>query len=154
MLRGKNEVLRCFQDFHKLVENQFNTRIRIIRTDNGKEYVNNIFGAYLSEHGIIHQTTCPDTPSQNGVAERKNRHLLEVARSMMFQMNVPKYLWSEAVLTAAYLINRMSSRILGMASPAEMLLGQRDFKVPPRYLVVFALSGIIGRQLESWILKR
>jgi hypothetical protein len=62
---------------------------------------------------------------------------------MMFQMNVPKYLWSEAVLTAAYLINRMPSRILGMKSPVELLLGQRDFKVPQRYLVVFALSGTI-----------
>jgi hypothetical protein len=115
-----------------LVANQFNARIQIIRTDNGKEYVNNDFGAYLSEHGIIHQTTCPNTPPQNGVAERKNRHLLEVARSMMFQMNVPKYLWSEAVLTAAYLINHMPSRILGMKSPAELLLGQQDFKVPPK----------------------
>ena len=64
MLRGKHKVLGCFQDFHKLVANQFNTRIRILRTDNGKEYVNNVFGAYLSEHGIIHQTTCPNTPSQ------------------------------------------------------------------------------------------
>jgi hypothetical protein len=54
MLRGKHEVLRCFQDFHKLVANQFNARIRIVRTDNGKEYVNNDFGVYLSEHGIIH----------------------------------------------------------------------------------------------------
>ena len=132
MLRGKHEVLRRFQDFHKLVANQFNARIRIIRTDNGKEYVNNEFEAYLSDHGIIHQTTCPNTPPQNGVAERKNRHLLEVARSMMFQMNVPKYLRSEAVLTAAYLINRMPSRILGMKSPSELLLGQREFKVPPQ----------------------
>ena len=81
--------------------------------------------------GIIHQTTCPGTPPQNGVAERKNRHLLEVARSLMFQMNVPKYLWSEAVMTAIYLINRMPSRILGMKSP-ELLLGRCDFKVPPK----------------------
>ena len=132
MLKGKHEVLRCFQDFHKLVANQFNARIRIIQTDNGKEYVNNEFEAYLSDHGIIHQTTCPNTPPQNGVAERKNRHLLEVARSMMFQMNVPKYLWSEAVLTAAYLINRMPSRILNMRSPTELLLGQREFKVSPK----------------------
>jgi len=94
--------------------------------------VNNEFEAYLSDHGIIHQTTCPNTPPQNGVAERKNRHLLEVARSMMFQMNVPKYLWSEAVLTAAYLINRMPSRILGMKSPIELLLGRQEFKVPPK----------------------
>jgi hypothetical protein len=146
MLRGKHEVLRCFQDFHKLVTNQFNAKIRIFRTYNGKEYVNNDFVAYLSNHGIIHQTTCPNTPPQNGVAERKNRYLLEVARSLMFQMNVPKYLWSEAVLTAAYLINRMPSRILGMKSPAELLLGQQEFKVPPRCLVVFALLGTIDLQ--------
>ncbi|CAO2199022.1 unnamed protein product [Urochloa humidicola] len=132
MLKGKNEVLRCFQDFHKLVTNQFNAKVRIIHSDNGKEYVNNEFVTYTSEHGIIHQTTCPGTPPQNGVAERKNRHLLEVARSLMFQMNVPKYLWSEAVMTAAYLINRMSSRILGMKSPAELLLGRQEFKVPPK----------------------
>ena len=92
MIKGKNEVLQCFQDFHKLVENQLNAKVRIIRIDNGKEYVNNDFGEYTSDHGIIHQTTCPGTPSQNGVAERKNRHLLEVARSLMFQMNVHKYL--------------------------------------------------------------
>ena len=84
MIKGKNEVLQCFQDFHKLVKNQFNEKVRIIRTDNGKEYVNNDFGAYTSDHVIIHQTTCPDTPPQNGVAERKNRRLLEVARSLMF----------------------------------------------------------------------
>ena len=132
MLRHKNEVLRCFQDFHKLVTNQFDARVRIIRTDNGTEYINSEFVSYVSDHGIIHQTTCPGAPPQNGVAERKNRHLLEVARSLMFQMNVPKYLWSEAVMTAAYLINRMPSRILGMKSPAELLLGKREFKVPPK----------------------
>jgi hypothetical protein len=68
-------------------------------------------------------------------------------------MNVPKYIWNEAVLTAAYLINRMPSRILGMKSLAKLLLGQREFKVPPRYLVVFTLSGTIDLQLESWILR-
>jgi transposase InsO family protein len=105
MLKHKSEVFSCFQDFHKLVANQFNARIQIIHTDNGTEYVNNAYGAYISGHGIVHQTTCPRTPPQNVVAERKNRHLLEVARSLMFPMNVPKYLWSEAVITATYLIN-------------------------------------------------
>jgi hypothetical protein len=132
MLKHKSEVLRCFQDFHILVSNQFNAKVQIICIGNGKEYVNNEFMSYTSDHGIIHQTTCPSTPPQNGVAERKNRHLLEVARSMMFQMNVPKYLWSEAVMTTAYLINRMSSRTLGMKSLAELLLGQREFKLPPK----------------------
>jgi hypothetical protein len=132
MLKHKNEVFRCFKDFYKLVTNQFNAKIQILRTDNGTEYVNNEFISFISDQGIIHQTTCPGTPSQNGVAERKNRHLLEVARSLMFQMNVLKYLWSEAVMTVAYLINRMPPRVLGMRSPAELLLKQREFKVPPR----------------------
>ena len=72
ILKGKHEVLRCFQDIHKLVENQFNAKFGLSELIMGKKYVNNVFGAYLSEHGIIHQTTCLDTPSQNGVAERKN----------------------------------------------------------------------------------
>jgi hypothetical protein len=94
--------------------------------------VNNEFLSYFSDQGIIHQTTCPSTLPQNSVAERKNRHLLEVARSLMFQMNVPKYLWSESVTTTAYLINRMSSRVLSMSSPTEILLGQQEFKIPHR----------------------
>jgi hypothetical protein len=73
------------------------------------------------QKGIFHQTSCPDTSPQNGVAERKNRHLLEVARSLMFTMNVPKFLWREAVMTATYLINRMPSRVLGMKTPYEMI---------------------------------
>ena len=79
------------------------------------------FRSYLSDQGIIHQTTCPGTPPQNGVAEKKNRHLLKVAKSLMFQMNVPKYLWSEVVMTAIYLINSTPSRLLGWKSLYEML---------------------------------
>jgi hypothetical protein len=71
MLKHKSEVLQCFQDFHKLVSNQFNAKVQIICTDNGTEYVNNEFMSYTSDHGIIHQTTCPSTPPQNGVPERK-----------------------------------------------------------------------------------
>lgn len=87
---------------------------------------------YLSNHGILHQTTCPDSACQNGVAERKNRHLLEVVRSLMFSMNVPKYLWSEAVLTATYLINRMPSQVLDWKSPYEILNGENKYIVPPK----------------------
>ncbi|RVX01148.1 Retrovirus-related Pol polyprotein from transposon TNT 1-94 [Vitis vinifera] len=67
-------------------------------------------GEFLAQEGIVHLSSCVDTPQQNGIAERKNRHLLEVARSLMFSMNVPKLFWGQVVLTAAYLINRMPSR--------------------------------------------
>ncbi|RVW12946.1 Retrovirus-related Pol polyprotein from transposon RE2 [Vitis vinifera] len=69
-----------------------------------------LFREFLAQEGIVHLSSCVDTPQQNGIAERKNRHLLEVARSLMFSMNVPKLFWGQAVLTAAYLINRMPSR--------------------------------------------
>ncbi|KAE8726748.1 hypothetical protein F3Y22_tig00006365pilonHSYRG00038 [Hibiscus syriacus] len=71
------------------------------------------------EKGIVHLTSCVNTPQQNGVAERKNRHLLEVTRSLLFAANAPKYLWGEALLTATYLINRMPSKTL-------------DFKIPTK----------------------
>lgn len=132
LMKHKNEVLDCFKDFCALVKNQYNTHVKIIRSDNGTEYVNTEFRSFLSKEGILHQTSCPDTPPQNGVAERKNRHLLEVARSLMYTMNVPKFLWSEAVMTATHLINRMPSRILGMKTPCELLYGKNEFIVPPK----------------------
>nr|XP_051211169.1 uncharacterized protein LOC127328621 [Lolium perenne] len=105
LMRHKDEVFTCFQSFCAYVKNQFNVQVQVIRTDNGTEYINKPFADFLSSQGILHQTSCPGTPPQNGVAERKNRHILEVARSLMFTMNVPKFLWSEAVMTATYLIN-------------------------------------------------
>ncbi|RVW33868.1 Retrovirus-related Pol polyprotein from transposon TNT 1-94 [Vitis vinifera] len=79
-------------------------------------------GEFLAQEGIVHLSSCVDTPQQNRIAERKNRHLLEVARSLMFSMNVPKLFWGQAVLTAAYLINRMPSRVLKFQTPCQTLL--------------------------------
>ena len=79
----------------------------MFRSDNGKEYFNMILGTYFLEKGIIHQGSCNDTPQQNGVVERKNKHLLDVARSLIFTTKVPKNLWGEVILIATYLINRM-----------------------------------------------
>ncbi|KAJ4737614.1 Transposon Ty1-H Gag-Pol polyprotein [Rhynchospora pubera] len=130
LMKNKNEVLACFKDFHRSVQTQYGAVVKILRSDNGTEYTNRAFAEYLSAQGIQHQTTCPYTPAQNGVAERKNRHLLEVARSMMISMNVPKYLWGQAVLTAAALINRMPSRVLEWKSPCEMLKGDNAGILP------------------------
>ncbi|GMP56667.1 hypothetical protein CsSME_00021073 [Camellia sinensis var. sinensis] len=81
-----------------------------------------ICGEFLAKEGIVHLSSCVDTPQQNGIAERKNRHLLDVARSLMFSTNVPQFFWGEAVLTAAYLINRMPSRVLNFQTPCQLLL--------------------------------
>ena len=69
-----------------MIETQFETRIKALRTDNGTKYTNGAFQEFLRSQGIVHQRTCVNTPAQNGVAERKNRHLLEVACSLLFTM--------------------------------------------------------------------
>ena len=117
LMSEKSEVCMLFQNFYKMVETQFQTKIRILHTDNGTEYINEVLGQFLKEKGILHQTTCVNTPQQNGIAERKNKHLLEVTRALMFSMNIPKYLWGEAILTATYLINRLPSRVLNYETP-------------------------------------
>ena len=121
LMKEKSEVTHIFKCFKKMIQTQFDTGIQIFRTDNGKEFFNSFLGNYLSDEGIVHQSTCVDTPQQNGIAERKNRHLLEVARSLMFSSNVPKNFWGEAVLTAAFLINWVPSKVLNYFTPSKIL---------------------------------
>lgn len=75
----------------------------------------------MDSHGIIHQSSCAHIPQQNGVVERKNRHILEVARSLMFTTHVPKFFWGEAVSTFTYLINRMTFRVLKFQTPYQVI---------------------------------
>ncbi|KAJ9550705.1 hypothetical protein OSB04_014750 [Centaurea solstitialis] len=70
-----------------MIRTQFNANIKILRSDNGTEYVSEVLGSYLTENGIVHQSSCTNTPQQNGEAERKNRHILEISRSLMFTTN-------------------------------------------------------------------
>ncbi|GAU39772.1 hypothetical protein TSUD_220160 [Trifolium subterraneum] len=121
LMEKKSEVAERFEDFFQMIETQFQTKIGILRSDNGTEYFNKYLNTFLVAKGIIHQSTCRDTPQQNGIAERKNRHLLEVTRAIMLSMNVPKYLWGNAILTACYLINRMPTRVLKYETPLQVL---------------------------------
>ncbi|GFS43671.1 hypothetical protein Acr_00g0086350 [Actinidia rufa] len=78
----------------------------------------------VDTRGIIYQSSCSDTPAQNGRAERKHRHLLDTARSFLLSSFVPSVFWGEAILTAAYLLNRMPTPLLSGRSPYECLHGQ------------------------------
>ena len=122
LVKEKSETKSFVQNFHKMIQTQFQAKLQILRSDNAKEYFNSILGEYFRESGIVQQSSCIDTLQQNGVDEQKNRHLLEVARSVLFSMNVPKQYWGEAILTATYLINRMPSRVLQFKIPCQVLL--------------------------------
>ncbi|KAL0641872.1 hypothetical protein Bca4012_102526 [Brassica carinata] len=152
LIPTKDRVLDAFKNFQAYVTNHYNAKIKIFRSDNGGEYTGQAFKLHLSQHGILHQTSCPYTPQQNGVAERKNRHLMEVARSMMFQSNVPKKFWSDAVATACYLINRTPTLILQGQSPFEVL---NQYKPSLEHMKIFGclcfvmVPGEIRNKLEA-----
>ncbi len=82
-----------------------------MRTDNGCEYLSNKFRAYLSENGIHHQLTVAYTPQQKSVAERMNRTLMNLVRSMLHHKSIEKKVWAEALATAVYVRNRVTSRV-------------------------------------------
>ena len=77
LMKHKNEAKAIFWTFHHMIQTQFGAKLQVLRSDNGGEYLSKPFTAYFQEHGFIHETSCPQSPQQNDVAERKNRHLLE-----------------------------------------------------------------------------
>ena len=104
-----------------MISTQFNTPIKIFRSNNGREYYKNELTNFMKSIGILHQTSCPNSPQKNGVAKRKNRHLLEVTRSLLIGGNIPFYLWGEALGSAVYLINRVPSSVLNFKRPLDAL---------------------------------
>ncbi|GJR50426.1 ribonuclease H-like domain-containing protein [Tanacetum coccineum] len=87
LIKTKDEVFDIFMSFINFMKNQFDVKIKTVRSDNGIEFVNSKMSKVFSDLGIIHQTSYAYTPQQYGIAERKHRHLLNVARSLMFQWN-------------------------------------------------------------------
>lgn len=139
LLKSRDEVFDVFVKFKTMVECETSQKIKSIRCDNGKEYLSNQFNKYLQEHGIQRQLTVEYTPQQNGVAERANRTLVEMARCMLIESGLPESLWGEAVNTAAYLRCRSPTKILKNATPFEVWSGS-----PPNvnYLKVFGSKAV------------
>ncbi|XP_019228278.1 PREDICTED: uncharacterized protein LOC109209461 [Nicotiana attenuata] len=117
----------CFtllKAFVAMVKTQFHLSVQKVRSDNALELgSSNTAIQFFSDNGIIHQTACPHTPQQNGVVERKHRHLLETSRALLFQSNLPTKFWGDWVLIATYLINRFPSKVLSNKTPFELLYG-------------------------------
>ena len=123
-LKNKSDVFSTFKRFKAAVENETNLKIKCLKSDNGGEYNKTEFIDYCAEHGIRMLKTVPDTPQQNGVAERMNRTLNERAKSMRLHAGLPKMFWADAVNTAAYLINRGPSAPIGFKIPEEEWKGR------------------------------
>ncbi|KAK9053426.1 hypothetical protein SSX86_030060 [Deinandra increscens subsp. villosa] len=120
-LKHKSEVFEKFTAFYTMVQTQFQTKIQTLRSDNGGEFVNTSMKQFCQTKGIIHQTSCPHTPEQNGTVERKNRILLEITRALLIESQTPKFFLPEALATATYLINRLPTKALNLKTPLQTL---------------------------------
>ena len=131
-MKSQTELFFVFQKFFAKIHNQFHTSIRILRGDNALEYLSTHFFDFLSSHGILPQFSCAYTPQQNGVAGRKNRHLVETARTLLLHHTVPQRFWGNAILTVCYLLKRKPSSVLGDQVHHSLLFpNQPLFCLPP-----------------------
>ena len=150
LMKSKSEVNLLFQKFHKMVCSQYNAQVRVLRSDNGGEYLSFELKRYFEAHGTIHQTTCSDTPQQNGVAEQKNCHLLEVVRASLIEAHMPLSYWGHALTSAAYLINRVPSNTIDFRTPSQALIeaivAPVGLNLPPHVFCCVAFVHLHKRQ--------
>ena len=109
-------------NFHQKVERQFNLKLLNFQSDWGGEF--QAVSKYLTSCGIHHGLSCPHTPTQNGTTERKHRHIIETALSLLKKASMPHKFWDEAACTTVYLINRMPTPLLKFKSPYQLLFNQ------------------------------
>ena len=119
MIKEKSDALDVFKIFKAEVENQLERTIKVVRSDRGGEYYGRYtesgrnsgpFAKFLENEGIVAQYTMPETPQQNGVAERRNRTLMDMVRSMVSNTTLPKSMWGEALKITIYILNRVPSK--------------------------------------------
>lgn len=122
-LRHKSEVAEHLESFIKTTEKQIENGIKVIRTDNGLEFINHEVRKIMQNYGITHQKSVTYCPQQNGAAERENRTLVETARTMIHASGLPIRLWAEAINTATYILNRTGTSSVNGKSPHKMWNG-------------------------------
>ena len=145
-LTHKNEALQSFSNLCKRIQNEKGVSIISIRSDHGKEFENKEFEKFCLENGFDHNFSAPRTPQQNGVVERKNRSIQEMARTLLNENNLPKYFWGEAVHTSCYVLNRVSIRPILKKTPYELWKGK---KPNISYFKVFGCKCFILNQKDD-----
>lgn len=122
-LINKSDVFSIFRKFYAYIVNHYQAHVQYFQFDGGGEYTSKVFAEFLASKGIVHHISCPYIPQQNRVAERKNRHIIEIGFALLTTASLPLQFWYYAVTHANFLINRMPSRTLHMQSPYSKLYG-------------------------------
>jgi hypothetical protein len=124
-MKDKSKVHEIFKKFATRAQNEFDVKIKRVRSDNGTEFKNTNIEEYLDEEGIGLELSIPYTPQQNGIVERKNRTLIEAARTMLDEYKTSDSFWAEAINTACHAINRLYLHKLRHKIAYELLTGKK-----------------------------
>ena len=124
LMKHKFEAFDKFKEYQSMVEKQTGKSIKVLRSDRGGEYLSTEFLNHLKDKGILSEWTPPYTPQLNGVAERRNRTLLDMVRSMMCFTDLPISFWGYALEMAAYVLNRVPSKSVS-GTPYEIWRGKK-----------------------------
>ena len=124
LIQNKMQVFKVIESFFAMVNTQFHTQIKCIRSDNGTEIIQDQCTSFFLSKGVLHQKSLAGVPQQNGRVERKHKHLLEVARALKFHAHMPTKFWGDCILTATFLINHLPSSVLNWTAPFEILYKQ------------------------------
>ncbi|GKD34467.1 retrovirus-related pol polyprotein from transposon TNT 1-94 [Tanacetum coccineum] len=143
-LRSKDETPEVLIDFLKLVQRGLHAQVRTVRTDKGTKFLNKTLHAYFAQEGIEHQTSTARTPEQNGVVERRNRTLVEAARTMLSAAKVPLFFWAEAIATTCFTQNRSLVIPRHEKTPYHIINGRK----PSGILLSQEHTGNITREQE------
>ena len=124
-LKFKSDAFETFKKFKVLMEKHSGKYIKTLRTDRGGEFCSDEFNTHCEEHGILRELTAPHSPEQNGVAERKNQTVVEMARSTLKAKNLPNMFWGKAIVTAVYLLNLSPTKAVMNQTPYEAWQGRK-----------------------------
>jgi hypothetical protein len=125
LLQDKSQTQETLKGFLRRAQNEFGLRIKKIRSDTGTEFKNSQIEGFLEEEDIKHEFSSPYTPQQNGEVERKNRTLLDMARTMLDEYKTSDRFWAEAINTACYAINRLYHHRILKKTSYELLTGKK-----------------------------
>jgi transposase InsO family protein len=152
-LQDKSETQEVLKKLLRRVINEFDAKVKKIRSDNGAEFMNTKVEDLLDEEGNKHEFLAPYAPQQNGVAKRKNRALIEMARTMLDEYKTSNWFWVEAINTAGHATNRSTST----SSYRGHLMSPKPVTYPMyltfKFLEVSALFYIRGQSLLNLLLK-
>ena len=116
--------IQCFHKFQCYIRTQFAVVIKVICSDNALNLTLALVKIFFAANGMVHQTSCVDRPQQNGIVERKHKHILQIARALRFHAELPLHFWGDSVLTAVHLIKRLPTPVLSNKAPYEVLLNK------------------------------